>query len=209
MNIIKKIAPENCLRIGFYFKKTNCLGPYERFALWLQGCERGCKDCIATDMQSLDGGNVYKIDDIATLICKDNTTEGITISGGEPFYQADKLCILLENVRNIRKDFGCIIYTGYRYEELLDSGEPYIAKLLKMTDILIDGEYLSEYDDNLGLRGSSNQRIRFLSDRYKECADIYTENQGRKNRIIISDKKFQMIGIPSIETKKILKDYSK
>ncbi|MBR6600115.1 MAG: hypothetical protein IKK88_07415, partial [Oscillospiraceae bacterium] len=70
-------------------------------------------------------------------------------------------------------------------------------------------EYLSEYDDNLGLRGSSNQRIIFLSDRYKECADIYTENQGRKNRIIISDKKFQMIGIPSIETKKILKDYSK
>ena len=34
-----------------------------------------------------------------------------------------------------------------------------------------------------------NKKILFLSDRYKECADIYTENQGRKNRIIISDKK--------------------
>ena len=55
-----------------------------------------------------------------------------------------------------------VTYTGYTYEKLLKK-EEYKA-LLSETDILIDGEFdITKKDLTLPFRGSSNQRILFVS----------------------------------------------
>ncbi len=205
MNIIKKLADDDSIRISWYYKSTDCLGPYQRFALWLQGCCRKCKGCISKENQDLYGGYTLKISDLADIIVSCKDTEGITISGGEPFYQADKLCILLSQIKKVRPEYGVIIYTGYILEELSDSEDRYVSELLeKYTDILIDGPYLSELDDNIGLRGSSNQKIISFTDHYNDIMNIYNNPSGRKSSIYLSNEKTQMVGIPSASVKKIL-----
>ena len=41
------------------------------------------------------------------------------------------------------------------------------ADFLKKIDLLIDGEYIRELDDGKSLRGSSNQRVWILTDKYR------------------------------------------
>lgn len=206
MSIVKQYAPDGFIKISWYVKSTDCLGPFLRYALWLQGCERRCKGCIAREMQPSDGGYDISIEKLSELIACENKNEGITISGGEPFYQADKICELIEKIKSVRNDFGVVIYTGYTIEELRSSGEYAVNRLLdEYTDILIDGSYIEELDDNAGLRGSSNQRFIMLTERYRDKAYMYESLSGRKNNFIISDDKFQMVGIPSAVSKEILK----
>jgi anaerobic ribonucleoside-triphosphate reductase activating protein len=52
------------------------------------------------------------------------------------------------------------LWTGYIYENLLKSEAPHLQKILELTDVLIDGPYISHLRDvTLPMRGSSNQRI--------------------------------------------------
>lgn len=204
MGIIKNLAPEESIRIGWFVKNTTCLGPGNRFALWLQGCERACKGCIAQEMQSLEAGRIEKIKDLAAFI-KSCDADGITISGGEPFYQADRLYKLLSDILSFKPDTGVIIYTGYKIEELISSGEKYIKEVLAhYTDILIDGEYIEELDDDKGLRGSSNQKAHFLTEKYRQYEEMYKKPAGRKSNLIFAKNKFQAAGIPSRQVKDIL-----
>ena len=80
----------------------------------------------------------------------------------------------------------------------MDSEE--VNELLnEMVDILIDGEYVDELNDGVALRGSSNQKVNFLSDRYKNCADMYS-SKNRNAEIMISDKELFFVGIPEKDT---------
>lgn len=185
------------LRIGWYTQGTDCLGPDSRFAIWVQGCRKRCKGCIAQSLQSFDGGQAISVAELAEEILKSGT-DGLTISGGEPFLQADAIAILLEKVKSARHELGVIIYSGMKYEELLEDSSA--QKVLDYTDLLIDGEYIQELDDNRAMRGSSNQRMIFLSSRY--TAEDMPEK--RKNKLIFYDDKFRMIGIPTEETKRAM-----
>jgi len=205
MNILRKYADDGFLKISWYNEKTDLLGPFFRFVLWVQGCERKCPGCIAENMQDPAGGKSVKISELAEITAAGTETEGITVSGGEPFYQADRICELIELIHKKRPDFGVIIYTGYSYSELESSDEKAVKKLLGMTDILIDGAYVEALDDNKGLRGSSNQNVFFLTDRYDACRDMYLNPQGRRNSIAVSDTGLQMTGVPSESTKELLR----
>ncbi len=203
--IIKQLAPSDSIRISWYTESTACLGPSKRFALWLQGCQRNCPGCISKENQSLQGGQVIKIKDLADIILSCTDTEGITISGGEPLYQADKLCVLLDYIKKSRPEYGVIIYTGFLFDQLKESNEVYVDKLIQhYTDILIDGPYLQEYDDDLGLRGSSNQNVLTFTDHYSDSMEMYINPSGRKSSVFLSEKKTQMVGIPSAAVKKML-----
>lgn len=205
MGIIKNIAGEESVRISWYAPSTELLGPFKRFVLWVQGCERNCRGCIAREMQPLDEGKTINISELSEIILHEKSVEGITVSGGEPFYQADKILSLIRLIKLKRPDFGVIIYTGYTVEELRNSGEESVLELLENTDILIDSPYIEELDDNSGLRGSSNQRVISLSKRYRDYMDQYDNPSGRKNSFVISGERLQMIGVPSQTAKDILK----
>lgn len=204
--IVRKLAEGDCLLTANYANCSEYLGPHRRFILWVQGCERNCMGCISPEMQSLTGGTALSVESLFNMIADSHKiygTEGMTISGGEPFYQADRLCGLISRVRECF-DFGVIIYTGYTLDELEKSGGEDVLRLVNMADVIVDGEYISELDDDRGMRGSSNQRVIMLSDRYRSCEDYFDSLSGRKNHIYIKDGKMQFIGIPSGATKRII-----
>lgn len=148
---------------------VHTLGPGVRYALWVQGCPRRCPGCVAPEAQALDGGTELETGALAWEILLSGA-EGLTISGGEPFLQAEALAKLIRTVRR-KRDLGVIVYTGYRYEELL--ADPAARALLEETDLLIDGPYVKELDDGKSLRGSSNQRVIPLTERYRGELSLY------------------------------------
>ena len=178
-------------------KNTKALGPYSRYAIWVQGCKKRCAGCISKDSQPLDGGYEEDVDLLASDIINVPDIEGVTISGGEPFLQAESLVYLIKKVKE-KKDIGVIIYTGMLFEEIKESG------LVKVSDLIIDGEYIDELNDNLSLRGSSNQQMHLITERYKEEAIVMYGVTGRKIELQIEKSKTRMIGIPDKDSLKML-----
>lgn len=185
------------MRVNVYMRQavTEALGPGRRYALWVQGCRRRCRGCISPDSRSFEKGDWMDTAVLAEEIIHTDEAEGITISGGEPFLQAEALCELLSYIKS-RKDYGIMIYTGNTYEELLHSEDIFVQRLLSYTDILIDGEYIEELNDGKSLRGSSNQRVLFLTGRYEGTREIFGK-AGRDVELYIRDDRVRMIGIPS------------
>lgn len=178
--------------LSIYMKceETCALGPFKRFALWVQGCNKRCRGCVSPDAQPLDSGDSVAVSELAEEILAVPGIEGITISGGEPFLQQEALRALIDAVRS-KRDLGVIIYTGMCYEEVRDT------PLARRCDILIDGEYMEELNDDRSLRGSSNQRVICLTGRYKDLIGQYYGQPGRKVEFVPTDSGIQMIGIPS------------
>ena len=185
------------LRLYMTAPCSEVLGPYKRFIVWVQGCKRRCKGCIAKDSWALDGGELVEVDTIVQQILRQENIEGITISGGEPFLQQDALCELISKVRE-HKDIGVIIYTGMKYNEIENTA------LAHSADLIIDGEYVEELNDNKSLRGSSNQNVLCLTKRYKNIVSEYYGRNGRKIELILADGVTKMIGIPSKEFEQMI-----
>ena len=178
------------IRLYMTVRTTESLGPNKRYAIWVQGCLKRCRGCISPDAQPFDGGYNEDIDALAKDILSVPEIEGITISGGEPFLQQEALCALIDAVRR-KRDIGVIAYTGMRYEEIYDTS------LARCCDLIIDGEYIEELNDDRSLRGSSNQRVICLTERYKDIIEQYYGQLGRKVEFVPTDNGIQMIGIPS------------
>lgn len=189
------------MKIYMKVSNVNVLGPGNRYGLWLQGCNKHCRGCIAPNSWDMHNGIEYSVDYLANEILSENV-EGITISGGEPFLQSKELCELLLKLKK-EKDIGVIVYTGFSINELKKSTDFYILKILKIIDVLIDGEYIEELDDDRAFRGSSNQRIIHLSDRYVNY--FKNANICRENEFLINGDEFMIFGIPN-KNSKILKN---
>ncbi len=100
------------------------------------------------------------VDDIVAKIAKNPLLDGVTLTGGEPFFQAED-CFFIAKAAH---DNGLNVwtYTGYTYEQLLEGRDkhPGWKELLKETDVLVDGRFLLEERSlELKFRGSRNQRI--------------------------------------------------
>nr|WP_320415608.1 anaerobic ribonucleoside-triphosphate reductase activating protein [Candidatus Contubernalis alkalaceticus] len=148
------------LRIAGMTEESVVDGPGIRFVVYGQGCLHACPGCHNPETQDLEGGSLVSPEEIAKKIEKNPLLDGVTYSGGEPFLQAEAFAQLAEIV----KPWGLnlVIYTGYTFEFLLNKSRKDLScyKLLKSTDLLIDGPYLQEKRDiKLLYRGSYNQRI--------------------------------------------------
>lgn len=176
---------------------TEALGPGKRFAVWVQGCNKRCKGCIAPDAWDVNGGNEKDVADLANEIINTPDIEGITISGGEPFLQQETLCDLIKLVK-AQRDLGVVVYTGVVYDEIAET------ELASLADVIIDGEYVEELNDNKGLRGSSNQKAICLTDRYESTWKNYYGITGRKIEFNVADGSITMVGIPPISLNSII-----
>lgn len=179
------------LRVYQRVQMMQALGPGLRYGLWVQGCSRRCEGCASPMAQPLGGGELMDVGELAEEILKVQQIEGITVSGGEPLLQADALYELLAKLKS-RRDIGVLLYSGFRYEEIAGRG------LLKWCDVLIDGEYVASLDDGKSLRGSSNQRIFYLSDRYKKHLDFGASSRSTEF-VKTTDGRIVLVGIPSVE----------
>jgi anaerobic ribonucleoside-triphosphate reductase activating protein len=172
---------------------TRALGPGFRYVIWVQGCPFNCKGCTSPEGRPVEVRILADIRKLSEAIVENQHITGITISGGEPFLQAASLTALLTDVCMKRPDLTVIVFTGFLIEQLdWDSAQ----SLLKLTDVLIDGPYIEELNDNVGLRGSSNQRIHFLSDRLAEYRERL-ETGARINDVFVRDGYQRIVGVPT------------
>jgi anaerobic ribonucleoside-triphosphate reductase activating protein len=107
---------------------------------------------------------------------KNPLLRGITFTGGEPLCRAGELLPLAREIKGRGRDI--VIYTGYRFEELMEMCETdlILAELLKCADLLIDGPYLEALRDiTLRFRGSMNQRVLDLPRSLAEEAPVWAE----------------------------------
>jgi anaerobic ribonucleoside-triphosphate reductase activating protein len=91
--------------------------------------------------------------------------EGLTVSGGEPFEQASAVARLCQVVR--QSGLSVMVFTGWTYQSISSSKDKAAKRLLAQVDIVVDGPFIQEMaDPKLRWRGSSNQKVRFLTDHY-------------------------------------------
>jgi anaerobic ribonucleoside-triphosphate reductase activating protein len=162
-------------RIAQIVACTEAEGPGKRFALWFQGCPLRCPGCCNPEFLSFGGGTLRTVDSLIEQVvgAKDeHGIEGITLLGGEPFAHVDAATELARSSQEL--GLSVMVFTGYLIEDL--SGA-----LLEHTDILVDGPYVREQPDNeRRWIGSTNQRIHFLTDRYR-----FDDQWGKRNTLEI------------------------
>jgi len=157
------------LNLGSWQERSLVNGPGERFVLWLQGCSMRCPGCFNEEFLPYIERHLIKIENMLTWVLDVSGIEGVTYTGGEPMEQAQGLTILSKHLRAAGLTIVC--YTGYTLDELSASEDPWIDQLLCHVDILIDGPFIIEKASSLLWRGSSNQRVHFLTDTYKYLTD--------------------------------------
>lgn len=129
-----------------------------RLTVFFQGCAHRCVGCHNPETWPFNAGTEYSIEDILNIYDSNPLLDGITLSGGDPIYQAEEG---LELTHAIQKRKGTVwLYTGFTLEELRENKDPIVQKLINSVDVIVDGPFILEQRDlTLQFRGSSNQRI--------------------------------------------------
>jgi anaerobic ribonucleoside-triphosphate reductase activating protein len=97
-------------------------------------------------------------DEVIGQMLSNSLTDGLTLSGGEPFEQAEDCMVIARAAHDHGLNVWC--YTGYTYEHLLRHGTGDQIALLAEVDVLVDGRYIENLRSlTLPWRGSSNQRV--------------------------------------------------
>jgi anaerobic ribonucleoside-triphosphate reductase activating protein len=154
------------LKLNIHSKlwKSRANGPGLRTVVWFQGCSIGCKGCFNPSTHSFEPNQLIEPETLAgQIIQKSKETEGITISGGEPFAQAEGLMQLLQIVRH-QSGLSVIVLSGYSHEQILKT--PHHRIILDSIDVLIAGPYIEALSQPKNLAGSSNKTCHFVSNRY-------------------------------------------
>ncbi|GAA0460246.1 hypothetical protein Ade02nite_14470 [Paractinoplanes deccanensis] len=171
------------------------LGPGSRYVVWVQGCGIGCAGCVSPQWIPVDHSRARDVAGLADDIAG-RAADGLTISGGEPFAQADAVAALIAAVRE-RRDLSVMSYTGYTLEHLRAHGSPGQHRLLGSLDLLVDGPYLAHRQAALRWRGSANQRLHFLTGRHAGLRDAPDHSAGLQIEVA-ADETVRWLGVPAV-----------
>lgn len=175
---------------------VTALGPGQRIALWVSGCRHHCFHCANPELWEKKQGQqieVEKLQSVFRKMCAEKNVEGLTITGGEPFDQAEAFLELLDAAAGIFPDI--LIYSGYEEKELKEDSVR--KELLSRVDVLIDGPYIeAKNKPSIVLRGSENQRIIYQNPKVKEKYEAYLQ-KGRQIQNFVYDYKIISVGIHS------------
>ena len=173
--------PRMILQVASIVPVTEAEGPGRRFALWFQGCPLRCPGCCNPEYLPFKGGTAMALEEVAEQLLKAaKDIEGVTLLGGEPFAHAPGAAALAEVARSM--GLTVMVFTGYLLEDL--AALPGGSELLALTDILVDGPYDRERPDTARRWiGSTNQRIHFLTDRYRADDDCWRQRNTLEIRV--------------------------
>lgn len=150
------------VNVARWIPRSRANGPGERFVLWVQGCPLACQGCWNPDTWSSEPRLVMRVEELLGVVRDTSNIEGVTLTGGEPFAQATALLPFVEAVKAL--GLSVMIFTGYEMEELRS---PAALELLCVADVLVTGRFIAaQRSIDLAWRGSANQEIHFLSERY-------------------------------------------
>ena len=148
------------MRIADTIQDSIVDGPGLRFVVFTQGCPHHCPGCHNPGTHDPAGGKEVTVDALEAMLASNPLTDGLTLTGGEPFLQAEACADLARRTHARGLNVWC--YTGYTYEQLctLAQQQPEVQALLDEIDVLIDGPFLLEQRSlTLKWRGSRNQRV--------------------------------------------------
>jgi anaerobic ribonucleoside-triphosphate reductase activating protein len=186
-------STDELLNIAAFATGVTTIGPGLRSVVWVQGCPFHCAGCISPDWIPIKNNILVDPKELAEELLENPEISGITISGGEPMLQAMNLAKLIHHARSIR-DIDVISFTGFEIEKLRqESMLLRVQDFLSQIDVLIDGKYIQELNDNQGLRGSSNQRIHYLSDRLR---NFDFEGCTRQVEVRVQNGQVLFVGVP-------------
>ena len=150
---------KRALRVAGFLDNSLVNGEGLRSVLFVSGCRHNCKGCHNKCMQDFNYGDNVSLDEILDRI-KSNIPliKGVTFSGGDPFERAAGLSMLAERVHELGLNIWC--YSGYTYDEIINSNDKNKHELLKKIDVLVDGRFVEGLKEGaVKYTGSSNQRI--------------------------------------------------
>jgi anaerobic ribonucleoside-triphosphate reductase activating protein len=165
---IEQPAPH--VRINGFWHDSFVEGPGRRSVVRFQGCPIRCAGCWVPFTHDPNGGYKVNIDWLAdALLDPKYERDGVTIVGGEPFWQPAALARLLVELRSQQPNLNVVVYSGFTYEALRaqtkQNGFEFVFDLF---GTLIDGQYVKSraHHANCGCgdevrryTGSCNQRI--------------------------------------------------
>lgn len=133
-------------------------GPGFRFTVFTQGCSHHCPGCHNPQTHDPSGGTEHTVEELLERMRSNPLTDGLTLSGGEPFEQPEDCLLLAQGAHE--SGLNVWSYTGYLFEFLRDQGTEAQKALLREVDVLVDGPFLLEQRTlSLPWRGSRNQRV--------------------------------------------------
>lgn len=144
------------MRIAGIIRDSLVNGVGIRDVIFVQGCPHRCPGCHNPQTWKFDSGTERFIADLVDEFT--DSSNNITISGGEPFWDTYNLINLTEQLSMRYPTKTIWVYTGYRFEEL--SRNVLEELLYNNVEVIVDGRYEEDKRDvTLQFRGSSNQRI--------------------------------------------------
>ena len=161
--------PPGYLNIMGYVDESEVNGPGCRAVVWMQGCLRECPGCFNLNSWSFEINQLMAVDTLVEKITSNPNHEGVTFSGGEPFWQAPALANLARQVK--ARGLNVMSFTGFTLEKLQSEYAPAGSQdLLAQLDILIDGAYIQSLAINSPNSpvSSSNQRVHVFNPALKD-----------------------------------------
>ncbi len=161
--------PPDYLNIMGYVDESEVNGPGRRAVVWVQGCLRQCRGCFNKESWSFAINQLVSVDTLAEKILSNPRNQGVTFSGGEPFWQAAALAVLAAKVK--AAGLNVMSFSGFTLEELQSDSAPAGSQdLLNQLDILIDGPYIQSLALNSpdSPVSSSNQRVHVFNPALQE-----------------------------------------
>lgn len=140
------------MRIAGIVRDSIVDGPGVRDVVFFQGCGKRCKNCHNPDTWDYQGGCHRFVWDVVKELS--DSSNDVTISGGEPIDQFEELLELCRQLKEAGKRIW--VYTG----NVVDPDKNIYQLLAQYVDVIVDGRFVeSKKDSSLLFRGSSNQRL--------------------------------------------------
>ncbi len=173
LDVRNRKSDPHVLRIAGFLKRSSVNGPGIRSVVWVQGCPIRCEGCFNPALWDENGGRVVAVHRLSSAILSTAGIDGVTFSGGEPFFQAEALANLAEAIRS--HELSVVTFSGYPYDLIAGSRNAAWIHLLDETDLLISGPYPAQQASNNNPGYPAGKEFHFLTGRIRPD----TLNNGR------------------------------
>jgi anaerobic ribonucleoside-triphosphate reductase activating protein len=154
------------------------LGPGARIGIWFQGCSIRCPGCVSMDTW-VARQHVTTLDEVKEGLLPFLASDGVTISGGEPFDQPEALLALLQWLRDVHSG-DLFVYSGYTYEAL----QKQLVAFNGLIDAIMTDPFRQDIGQTLALRGSDNQRLFMLTERGRQRFAAFERQHEKEDRAL-------------------------